>query len=78
VIELESAGDALDVIGTIVGAMGFAPTRQTLPSRVGARAGNLVRQLVFKILVNGKLRSVAEVRGPVYLSNVVVLERPLS
>jgi SAM-dependent methyltransferase len=75
VIHEEAAGDALDVLGTILGATGLVPARSGLAPYLAARAADWLKRRLFKALLGDRLRAYVSPRGSIYLSNVVVLEQ---
>jgi SAM-dependent methyltransferase len=76
VVEQEAAGDAWDLLGTLLASCHAAPHSRGLFDRACARLVNLLKRFVFGLLRRRWLQRLARLQGPVYLSNVVVLEKP--
>ena len=73
VIHYEAAGDAWDVIGTIVGSCHVMSRNDRVMSRVLARATRAARNLLFSQLKKRWLQRYVDLRGRVYLCNIAVL-----
>lgn len=76
-LESVKLGDAWDIVGTILGSCRFDPATPTLGRSILAKTLWRLRNLAFKIIARPLLRSRATFTGPTYLSNFVVLQRPL-
>lgn len=72
-----AAGDACDVLGTALANCRFMPVSSTLPDRAIAKAARVVGRMMFRMLRSRRLRHRVRADGPLYLSNVVVLEKDL-
>ncbi len=71
----KAAGDARDVLGTALANCQFVATSRRLTDRALAKAARAMGRLATRTLRSGRLRSHVRVDGPLYLSNVVVLEK---
>lgn len=70
-----AAGDGWDVLGTALATCKFVPSSIRFRDRVLAKAIRLASRLMFRVILRGKLQSRVRVEAPLYLSNVVVLEK---
>jgi len=75
-LELVKLGDVWDIVGTILGSCRFDPVTPGLGRRILAKTLWRLRNLAFRLVARPWLRSRVTFRGPTYLSNFVVLERP--
>lgn len=71
-----AAGDAWDILGTVLANCRFVPSSGRFRDRALARAVRGASRLALRTLQRRKLQQRVVVQGPLYLSNVVVLERP--
>jgi SAM-dependent methyltransferase len=71
----KTAGDPWDVIGTVLATCRFLPSSRRLGDRVISKALRMASRFMHRVLLRGKLRSRVRVEAPLYLSNVVVLEK---
>lgn len=71
----QAAGDAWDVLGTMLATCKFLPVSTRLRDRVVAKAIRVGSRLMFRAMLRGKLQSRVRAEAPLYLSNVVVLEK---
>lgn len=71
----QTAGDGWDVLGTILGTCKFLPRSTRLLDRAVAKAVRLTKELLFREVLRGQLRQRVRADAPLYLSNVVVLEK---
>jgi SAM-dependent methyltransferase len=76
VVHQEAAGDAWDLLGTLLASCHATPHSRRLLDRVQARAVHWLKRLAFGLLRRRWPQRLARLQGPVYLSNVVVLEKP--
>ena len=72
----QAAGDPWDALGTMIAACKFLPVSMRVLDRCVARVVRVATRLVTRTLLRGKLRSRVRIEAPLYLSNVVVLEKP--
>ncbi len=72
----QAAGDAWDLLGTILANCRFAATSRSLVDRALVKAVRMCARLTSRALVTRRLQRLARVEGPLYMSNVVVLEKP--
>jgi SAM-dependent methyltransferase len=70
------AGNAWDVLGTMLGTCKFAASSGRFQDRLLAKAVRLASRSVFRAILRGKLQLRVRVEAPLYLSNVIVLEKP--
>ena len=75
-LERQGAGDAWDVLGTLLGSVRPAAVGPGLLARAGARAARAAWPYLLGLLRRRVLPRVIQLQGPVYLSNVVVFEKP--
>jgi len=71
----EAAGDAWDVIGTVLANCYPIPLSNRLKDRIRSRAVSTACKWLFKLLSRHWLQRMAKMGGPLYLSNVVILTR---
>lgn len=71
----KAAGDPWDVLGTVVATCKFAPSSRRLEDRVLTKAINIASRILHRALLGGKVQSRVRVEAPLYLSNIVVLEK---
>ena len=71
----QAAGDAWDALGTMLGTCKFLPSSARFRDRVVAKAIRVASQVVFRAVLRGKLQARVRAEAPLYLSNVVVLEK---
>jgi hypothetical protein len=69
------AGDPWDVLGTIIATCKFVPSSKRLSDRVLAKAIRIGSRFMHGAILRGKLQSKVRVEAPLYLSNIVVLEK---
>jgi hypothetical protein len=70
----EAAGDAWDVLGTLLAdCRPYSATDQLL-ARGMAKLVSFTRRGLFKLLCGGRLQRIVKMRSSVYLSNVIVFE----
>lgn len=74
VIHQEAAGDAWDVIGTALANCYPLPVALDLKKRIIARIVRELRKWLFNLICEGNLRKLVKIEGPLYLSNIIVLE----
>lgn len=75
VLEERRLGDPWDVLGTVLSAAWTFPASRRLGSRVRAVIAKRAHEWLWRALDTGTLRSHVELRGPWFLSTLVVLER---
>jgi SAM-dependent methyltransferase len=71
----KAAGDPWDVLGTVLATCKFLPSSRRLTDRTLAKAIRLASRFVHRVMLRGKLQLRVRIEAPLYLSNVVVLER---
>jgi hypothetical protein len=71
-----AAGDAWDVLGTMLGTCKFAASSDRFQDRLLAKVVRLASRSVFRAVLRGKVQSRVRVEAPLYLSNIIVLEKP--
>jgi SAM-dependent methyltransferase len=76
VLYSQAAGDVWDVLGTALATCRFVPSSGQLVDRVLAKAIRVATRLTCRAILAGKLQQRVRAEGPLYLSNVVVLEKP--
>lgn len=77
VCEQKAAGDAWDVLGTMLGSCWPAPRKRCLSHRIASRFVMFAKSRLFKVLEKGRLQKVVALQGKLYLSNIVVLKKPI-
>jgi SAM-dependent methyltransferase len=75
VVSREAAGDCWDLLGTLLASCAAGPRGPGPFRRVGSKAVNACRRLVFWLLRRRWLQRLADLRGSLYTCNVVILER---
>ncbi len=75
VVSAEAAGDAWDVLGTLLASCMAVAHKRTLRYRIQARLFEIARRVAFAALRTRWPQRLAGLRGPVYTHNVVVLEK---
>jgi hypothetical protein len=73
VVESESAGSGWDVLGTVVGALHVTAGRPGLGTAVLRKVLAATRKLLIRMARSPGIRRRIELRGNMYLSNIVVL-----
>jgi SAM-dependent methyltransferase len=71
----KAAGDPWLVLGTILATCTFRASSRRLTDRALSKAIRIASRLVHHAILRGKLQSRVHVEAPLYLSNVVVLEK---
>jgi SAM-dependent methyltransferase len=71
-----AAGDAWDVLGTILPNCQFVSSSRRFVDRALAKAVRMAAQFTYRALLRRRLQKSVRVEGLLYLSNVVVLEKP--
>lgn len=70
------AGDAWDVLGTVLANMySFNRINSSFSSKIIRRIADYVRTRLFKVLSKGMLQKYIGVNSPLYLANIIVLQR---
>jgi SAM-dependent methyltransferase len=72
----QAAGDGWDVLGTMLATCKFVPSSTRFRDRALAKAIRVASRLMFRGILQGKFQPRVRAEGPLYLSNVVVLEKP--
>lgn len=72
----EAAGDTWDVLGTLLANSAPSPASDRLLDRGAAKLAVWGHRLLFELLRTRRLQRTVQLRGPLYLSNIVVLEQP--
>jgi SAM-dependent methyltransferase len=72
----QAAGDGWDILGTMLATCRFVACSTRFRDRVLAKAIRVASRLTFRAILRGKLQPRVRAEGPLYLSNVVVLEKP--
>jgi len=76
VLEERRLGDSWDVLGTVLAATWTYPADARIGSRALAAAARIVHGSLWRFLTSAAMRSRVALRGPWFLSTLVVLERP--
>jgi SAM-dependent methyltransferase len=71
----QPAGDGWDVLGTLLATCKFVPTSTRFGDRVLAKTIRVASRWMFRAILRGKLQPRVRAEAPLYLSNVVVLEK---
>jgi SAM-dependent methyltransferase len=72
-----AAGDPWDVLGTVLATCKFVSSSMALRDRALAKAIRVTSRLVHRAIVTGWVQRKVRADAPLYLSNVVVLEKQL-
>lgn len=75
VLQQEAAGDAWDVLGTLLANCWTSPASSRLLDWGVTKLVTLGQRWLFKLLCSRRLQQAVQLNGPLYLSNIVVLER---
>ena len=78
ILSQENAGDGLDVLGTALACATPAPASGAFFSKLIALAFDVFRKAAFVAIRSRFIRSRVTTKGSLYLSNVVVMQRPAS
>ena len=70
-----NAGNAWDVLGTALGSCYCVPLSSKLSDRIINKIFSMCQKLMFKILVSRQLAKYTNLDGPLYLANVIVMEK---
>jgi SAM-dependent methyltransferase len=71
----QAAGDGWDVLGTMLATCKFVPSSTRLRDRILAKGIRVGSRLMFHAILRGMLQQRVRAEAPLYLSNVVVLEK---
>src|SRR5216683_3110075 len=71
-MQLKAAGDAWDILGTLLANCRPSPVRRTLVNRASSKLVALSQRVLFKLLFSRRLQRRVKMDGPLYMSNVVV------
>ncbi|MFN8626308.1 MAG: class I SAM-dependent methyltransferase [Candidatus Binatia bacterium] len=77
-LEIRRAGDAADILGTLLAVTRIRAARRRCTDHVVATVGQLTRRGVAAALRKPWIRRRLHIKGPLYLSSFAVLERPPS
>jgi len=75
ILDQEAAGDAWDVIGTVLANCYPMPLSNRLKDRIKLRVVSATCRRLFKLLSEHRLQRMVRMGGPLYLSNIVVLTK---
>jgi SAM-dependent methyltransferase len=75
VISQNNAGDAWDVLGTILASCCAMPAEKSIKSRIIAKLIRIHLNFSHRIMRNNNLRSHVNMTGPIYMSNILVAEK---
>jgi SAM-dependent methyltransferase len=78
ILDQQSAGDGFDVLGTAIACVQPVPRTGGILSRSAAFACDVLRKAAFVLLRSRLMRQYVSPQGLLYLSNIVVMERPAS
>lgn len=70
-----NAGDTWDVLGTLLANFYSLPASRSLRDRILNRIVSSCRRFLFQLLASRRLQTSVHLHGPLYLSNIVVLEK---
>ena len=70
-----AVGDGWDVLGTMLANCQFVASSRRLVDRALAKSIRAASRVTFSVLLRRNLQQRVRVEGPVYLSNIVVLEK---
>jgi len=70
-----NAGDAWDVLGTLLANCYSLPASRKLSDRILNRIVSQCRQFLFQLLVSRRIQTAVHLHGPLYLSNIIVFEK---
>jgi 2-polyprenyl-3-methyl-5-hydroxy-6-metoxy-1,4-benzoquinol methylase len=70
-----NAGNAWDVLGTALGSCYCVALSRKLSDRIINKIFSMCQHLMFKILVSRQLAKYTNLDGPLYLANVIVMEK---
>jgi SAM-dependent methyltransferase len=75
VIHQVNAGDAWDVLGTLLANCYSLPASQSFGDRVLNRIVSKCHQTLLQLLVSRRLQATVKLHSPLYLSNIIVFEK---
>ena len=75
VIQQENAGDAWDILGTLLANVYSLPLSRTFQDRLLNRIVNLCKRLLFKLLRDRYIQSHVKLQSPLYMSNIFLCEK---
>ena len=78
ILNQQSAGDGLDVLGTALACVQPVPRTGGILSRLAALVCDICRKAAFVLLRSRLVRQYVSGQGSLYLSNIVVMECPAS
>jgi SAM-dependent methyltransferase len=76
ILQEKAAGDAWDVLGTMLANCYPSPTKNRLLHRGVSKLVASSQRWLFKLLRNRRLQMLVQLQSPLYLANIVVFERP--
>ena len=74
-LQLKAAGDAWDVLGTVLANCQPSASSRRLRDRGVSKLVKLSQRFVFKLLASRRLQKLVKMEGPLYQSNVVVFKK---
>ena len=74
-VQQEAAGDAWDVLGTLLANCWTRPASSRLLDRGVTKLVALGQRWLFKLLCSRRIQQAVQLNSPLYLSNIVVFER---
>ncbi|PZO38703.1 MAG: hypothetical protein DCF19_15995 [Pseudanabaena frigida] len=75
VLHQENAGDAWDVLGTLLASVYSLPVSQRFRDRLLNRFVKLIKEILFNILRDRKLQNSVQLKGLVYMSNIFLCQK---
>jgi SAM-dependent methyltransferase len=75
IIHQVNAGDAWDILGTLLGNFYTLPASHKISDRILNRITSYFQQWLLKLLLNGSLQKSVSVHGSFYQSNIIVFEK---
>ena len=75
VLHQVNAGDAWDVLGTLLGSFYSLPASRSLRDRILNRVVSQCRRLLFQLVVSRHIQTAVHLHSSLYLSNIVVFEK---
>lgn len=75
ILDQVNAGDAWDILGTLLANCYPQPASRSLGDRLLNRIVSRCHKFIFQLLVSRRLQTSVQLNGPLYLSNIAVFEK---
>jgi hypothetical protein len=76
VVDCSKAGEAWDVLGTVLASVRAAPRARGFSAWAAGMTAKAVKRVLYHACISQRMRALVNLEGEFYQSNVAVLERP--